>query len=134
MLIVKYTGKMIQFKVKIAEQLEHDIWPYSESISYRLDTSYENFRPRINRNVIIPYRGLWIVTDLPLTAVHLFSRSPDLIFEVHITVPCSSQPGGWDSVVDIVTCCSLDRLGFKPSGGKLFHTPSDRLTCPLSLQ
>jgi len=58
MLIVKYTGKMIQFKVKNAEQLEHDIWPNSESRSYRLGTSYENFRPGINPNIIIPYRGL----------------------------------------------------------------------------
>jgi hypothetical protein len=81
---------MIQFKVKNAEQLEHDIWPKSESRSYRLDTSYENFRPGINPNIIIPYRGLWIVTDLRLTALRLFSESPDLIFEVCITVPCSS--------------------------------------------
>jgi hypothetical protein len=52
MLIVKYTGEMKQFKVKNAEQLEHDIWPNSES------TSYENFRPGINLKIIIPYRGL----------------------------------------------------------------------------
>jgi hypothetical protein len=90
MLIVKYTGRMIQFEVKISEQLERDIWPNSGSRSYRVDMSYENFRPGVNPNIIIPYRGLWIVTDLPLTGVHLFSRSPDLIFEVHIMVPCLS--------------------------------------------
>jgi len=54
--------------------------------SYRLHTSYENFRPGINPKIIIPHRGLWIITDLPLTALHLFSRSPDLIFEVCVTV------------------------------------------------
>jgi len=90
MLIFKYAGKMIQFKVKNTEQLEHDIWTNSESRSYRLDTSYENFRPGVNPKIIIPYRGLWNVTDLPSTALHLFPRSPDLIFEVCITVPCSS--------------------------------------------